>query len=61
MALILAVPQFTADAIVRKLRFVALVATASQSADQRLAYADIASALAIDQSEVELWVIDGKL
>lgn len=44
----------------QKLRFIALVALAAQSSDQQLSFADIASGLAIDQSEVELYVIDGE-
>lgn len=43
----------------QKLRFIALVALAAQSSNQQLSFADIASGLAIDQSEVELYVIDG--
>jgi hypothetical protein len=57
--LTVAVPQFTAEAIVQKLRFIALVALAAQSSNQQLSFADIASGLAIDLSEVELYVIDG--
>ena len=54
------VPTLTADSILRKLRAIALVHIAAESSSQQLSYSDIASALQIDQSEVELYVIDGE-
>jgi hypothetical protein len=41
------------------LRLLALVDVASRSS-QQVSFAEIAQALAIDQSEVEIWVIDGE-
>lgn len=43
----------------RKLRLIALVALCAKSETRQLEYAPIAKALAIEESEVETWVIDG--
>ncbi|KAK8844780.1 hypothetical protein IAR55_006630 [Kwoniella newhampshirensis] len=52
------IPGFTADSVLRKLRLIALVALAAKSETRQLEYAPVAKALAIDESEVETWVID---
>ncbi|WWC57567.1 uncharacterized protein I303_100099 [Kwoniella dejecticola CBS 10117] len=49
---------FTAESVVRKLRLIALLSLAAKSETRQLQYAPIAKALAIDESEVEAWVID---
>ncbi|KAK1921181.1 hypothetical protein DB88DRAFT_499930 [Papiliotrema laurentii] len=52
------VPSFTAEGVLRKLRAIALVQLASESSNQQLSYSDISSALQVDSSEVEVYVID---
>lgn len=59
MANIAAIPQFTAENIVKKLRLIALVDVAARSS-QQVSYSEIAQALAVPESEAELWVIDGE-
>lgn len=54
------VPSFTAEGVLRKLRAIALVQLASESSNQQLSYSDISSALQVDSSEVEVYVIDGE-
>lgn len=46
--------------MLRKLRLIALVALCTKSETRQLEYAPIAKALAIEESEVETWVIDGQ-
>jgi len=53
------VEQFNAEAIVRKLRLIALTTLCARSTSKQLQYSEVASALAIDESDVEEWVIDG--
>ncbi|WWC67335.1 uncharacterized protein I206_101243 [Kwoniella pini CBS 10737] len=52
------IPGFTADSVVRKLRLIALLSLAAKSETRQLQYAPIATALVVDDSEVEAWVID---
>ncbi|KIR69249.1 eukaryotic translation initiation factor 3 subunit M [Cryptococcus bacillisporus CA1280] len=52
------IPGFTSETILRKLRLIALVALCAKSETRQLEYAPIAKALAIEESEVETWVID---
>lgn len=54
------IPGFTSETILRKLRLIALVALCAKSETRQLEYAPIAKALAIEESEVETWVIDGQ-
>ncbi|WOO85117.1 Eukaryotic translation initiation factor 3 subunit M [Vanrija pseudolonga] len=54
----LGVAGLDADEVLRKVRLIALATLAARSATKQLAYADLAKALAVDESEVEAWVID---
>ena len=54
------IPSLTSESIIRKLRLIALTTLASQSTNQELTYSEIATALQIDEKEVEAWVIDGE-
>lgn len=57
----LGVTGLDVDAVLRKVRLVALTTLAARSATKQISYADIAKALAVDEVDVEAWVIDGEL
>ncbi|RSH79909.1 uncharacterized protein EHS24_009577 [Apiotrichum porosum] len=54
----LGVTGLDVDAVLRKVRLVALTTLAARSATKQISYADIAKALAVDEVDVEAWVID---
>lgn len=54
------ISQLNSESVLRKLRLVALVSAASKSSQQQLSYAEVASALSIEESDVEEWVVDGE-
>jgi len=57
--LFLAIPHFTSEFIVRKLRLIALTTLCGRSTSKQISYSEVSSALSIPESEVEAWVIDG--
>jgi len=55
------IKQLTAETVLRKLRLIALTTLCARSTTKQLQYSEVASTLAIDQSDVEAWVIDGTM
>jgi len=53
--------EITPDQLERKIKLLTLASLAFKYIGQNLPYTEIAEALKIDNSEVEKWVIDGKL
>ncbi|KAK4684773.1 translation initiation factor 3 subunit M, partial [Tremellales sp. Uapishka_1] len=53
-----AVAQFSAESILRKLRLIALATLCARTTSKQLQYSQVASALEIEESDVEAWVID---
>lgn len=58
--LLVAIPQFTSESVVRKLRLIALATLCGRSASKQVSYAEAAQAISVPETEVEAWVIDGK-
>lgn len=54
----LGVQGLDADEVLRKVRLIALTTLAARSATKEISYADLASALKVDEADVEAWVID---
>lgn len=54
-------PGLSNEDNIRKIRLLTLASISSGHVGVEISYGDIASALEIDESEVEMWTIDGKL
>ena len=54
-------PGLSNEDNIRKIRLLTLASISSGHIGAEISYNDIANALEIDESEVEMWTIDGKL